>query len=95
MAIRITERIVPLSEATKFVPPVRNGRRIHVSTLYRWADRGVQGVVLETCKVGGTRCTSVEAIERFIEALSKATPPSLPQKPNADSVEEQLARLGI
>jgi hypothetical protein len=40
-------------------------------TLYRWASKGLKSksgrrVWLETAWVGGTRVTSVEALERFI-----------------------------
>lgn len=44
--------------------------RPHVSTLHRWRQRGVRGVKLETCLVGGKRFTSLEAIERFIAATT-------------------------
>jgi hypothetical protein len=36
----------------------------------RWADTGVDGVVLETVKVGGRRFTSLEAIERFLSRIN-------------------------
>ena len=32
---------------------------------------GCRGVVLETIQVGGTRCTSREALQRFFENLSQ------------------------
>jgi hypothetical protein len=35
--------------------------------------RGVRGVRLETLMVGGTRCTSVEALQRFFERITVAT----------------------
>ena len=31
----------------------------------------------QTCQVGGTRCTSVEALQRFVNQLSEATDPSM------------------
>ena len=48
------------------------GRRIHPSTLHRWRLRGTRGVKLETLLVGGTRYTSVEALNRFFAATTAA-----------------------
>jgi hypothetical protein len=42
-----------------------------VSTIYRWATAGVAGVKLETIRVGGTLCTSFEALQRFFERLTE------------------------
>jgi len=43
----------------------------HVSTLIRWALRGIKGCKLETVMVGGRRFTSVEAIQRFLVRLNE------------------------
>ena len=48
------------------------GRRVHPSTLHRWRLRGTRGVKLETLLVGGTRYTSVEALNRFFAATTAA-----------------------
>ena len=64
------ETIVSLSEATRHLPPRRRGKRPAVATLYRWASRGLRGVRLETIRVGGTLCTSLEALQRYCERLS-------------------------
>ena len=68
------EQVLSLSEATKerCLPRRRGGKRPHVSTLYRWASNGYAGVKLEVVRVGGTLCTSVEAIQRFVEGLTMA-----------------------
>jgi hypothetical protein len=65
-----TEPLIPLNQATIHVPRRRRGRRTSVSTLHRWAARGLRGIVLETLQVGGTKCTSVAALQRFFERLS-------------------------
>jgi hypothetical protein len=72
------ENPIPLAVAARLVPPRRNGKRTHISTLYRWATVGVRGVVLETLQVGGSRCTSREALQRFYERLSASTPAGPP-----------------
>lgn len=41
----------------------------HLKALYRWASRGVNGTYLETLMVGGTQCTTVEALQRFHDRL--------------------------
>jgi hypothetical protein len=67
-----TEFLVSLSDAAKLLPARRGGKRPHVSCLYRWTVSGCKGVILESLQVGGTRCTSREALGRFIEALTYA-----------------------
>ncbi len=71
-----TETTLSLTEATKHLPRRRAGKRPHVATLYRWAQRGLRGVRLETIQVGGTLCTSLEALQRFCDRLSD--PQALP-----------------
>jgi Protein of unknown function (DUF1580) len=70
------ETLIPLSHCPRLgVLPVRRaGRPIHAATWHRWAIKGLRGVRLETIRVGGTRCTSLAAIERFFQALTAATP---------------------
>ena len=65
-----TEQLMPIREVPRFLPPRLSGRRVHVSAVYRWMNRGVRGVRLEGVKVGGTMYTSVEALQRFGECLS-------------------------
>ena len=64
------ENTISLTEAAKQLPRRRAGKRTHVATLYRWGIRGLNGVRLETIQIGGTRCTSVEALQRFFDRLS-------------------------
>jgi hypothetical protein len=73
MGIDITlENLIRLSEVPKlpFMPLTKNGKPIALSTVYRWVLGGTGGVKLESLKVGGTLCTSVEALQRFFDALS-------------------------
>ena len=67
-----------LAAAAKLVPPGRNGKRTHLSTLLRWITCGAKSpsgetVRLEAVRLGGRWITSREALQRFAEAL---TPPS-------------------
>ena len=71
MAITLDETIIPLTAVPDKLPRRRQGKLTHKTCVYRWSTIGCRGVVLETAQVGGTRCTSVEALQRFIDALSK------------------------
>jgi len=93
-----SEMIVTLRTAARRLPRRRRGRRTHVSTLHRWARRGLGGVRLETLKVGGATCTSVEALQRFFDRLSGGTEAQQRSAtPTADNVRtaRQLDRIGI
>lgn len=48
------------------------GWRINRSTAHRWRKRGVRGVKLETCLLGGRRCTSDQALQRFFADTTTA-----------------------
>lgn len=75
MAIDFTnEKPISLLEAAALpqIPRRRSGKPIHVSCLYRWAQRGCRGIKLEILQVGGTTCTSLEALQRFFERLTAA-----------------------
>ena len=66
-----TETLLTLTQAAHELPRRRRGRKTHVSSLYRWTAAGCRGVILETIQVGGTRCTSREALQRFFERLTE------------------------
>jgi len=65
-----TEKVEALADCTKYVPLRRGQKRVHLATLYRWAERGCKGVKLEVLQVGGTKCSSAAALQRFFERLS-------------------------
>jgi hypothetical protein len=68
------EMPITFAEATSYVPRRRRGRKASVTTLYRWATTGVRGILLETIQIGGSRCTSVAALQRFFDRLTQARP---------------------
>lgn len=70
MSMLFDEEPLTLTEATKALPSL-NGRRLHVSTLWRWARKGVHGVQLETRRIGVRIVTSREALERFTKTLAE------------------------
>jgi hypothetical protein len=67
MPIDLSEKLLDLTAAAQILPG-----RPNVSTLWRWSARGVRGVKLETCVVGGKRFTSHEALARFAARCSAA-----------------------
>jgi len=70
MAIDLTkEKLISFREAVELLPRRRRGRKVHVATLYRWATHGLHGVRLETVQCGGTRVTTIEALQRFFRQL--------------------------
>lgn len=75
------EKVIPLSAVPNELPRRRRGRKVHISTLHRWATVGCKGVVLETLSVGACRCTSKEALQRFFETISarQANPHGQPE----------------
>src|SRR5262245_48964611 len=72
----LSEQIISLTDVAQILPQRRSGKRPHVSCIYRWTVRGCRGVTLESIQVGGTRCTTREAVGRFIERLSRESIPS-------------------
>jgi hypothetical protein len=68
----LTETVITLSDGMKTIPRGRGGKRRHVSCAYRWTTIGCRGVVLESIQIGGTRCTSLEALARFFQRLTTA-----------------------
>ena len=94
------EKLIALADAAQLVPR-RNGRKIHISTLYRWSTVGCRGVVLETFQAGASRATSREAVARFFAKLTeqrqqKASGGYTTKDVNQDSaVERELKKLGL
>ena len=56
----LTEDIMSLAEAAAVV-------NVHVATIHRWRNRGLEGVRLETLRLGGKIVTSRQALTRFIQ----------------------------
>lgn len=62
------EDLIVLAKAAAWIAERTGDRRPNISTLHRWATRGVRGVRLETVAVGHVRYTSVGAVQRFLNA---------------------------
>lgn len=86
------ENVISLTAAAKQLPRRRAGKRPHVATLYRWASRGLREIRLETIQVGGTMCTSIEALQRFFDRLSAGRP--IPESVTNEG-RQQLVRQAV
>lgn len=84
------ETVVSLTEAASLLPRLRRGRKPHISCLYRWTTAGCRGVALESVQIGATRCTSVEAIQRFCARLTQ--PHARIPAQSSRAREHQIAR---
>jgi hypothetical protein len=92
-----SETILSFAEAARTLPT-----RPNLSTVWRWVQRGVRGVRLETAMIGGRRITSQEALERFNAAVTAAADgsPSSTRTPrqrqrDIEQAEAELAKVGI
>ena len=101
-----TEQVISLTEAAKHLPKRRANKRPNVATMYRWISSGVKGIRLEYIVIGGTRCTSREALQRFFDALTAQaesgrapvpTPPrmSVQRRKQIEAAEKRLQVAGI
>jgi hypothetical protein len=98
-----------LANAAKRVPPSRNEKPTHPSTLARWISKGIRlpdGTVLklEGRRYPGAWMVSDEAVDEFVNALTRARtgePAEVaPVAPAAcrkavERAERELERLGI
>lgn len=98
------ESVISLVEAAKSLPSRRGGRRPHISCLYRWTTVGCRGTVLESIQIGGTRCTSREALTRFFAALGAGPEPHFAERTGrspaqrvreSNAATRKLARMGV
>jgi hypothetical protein len=94
------EELVPLNQVptmdSSLIPRARAGRKIAVSTIYRWATRGCRGVKLEVLRAGGVTCTTRAALLRFYESVTRmsmgtdAASPRPPAQRILANVDRQL-----
>jgi hypothetical protein len=69
------EQKLTLVQGARTIPPYRDNRPTHASTLLRWILKGATGpggrrVRLEAVRIGGRWVTSAEALQRFFERLT-------------------------
>lgn len=62
--------ILPLSAVPAALPRLRSGKKVSISTVYRWTLGGCRGVRLRYTQVGATRCTTRRWLDEFFAALT-------------------------
>jgi hypothetical protein len=98
--------LLPLSSVPnlKWLPRRRRGAKLSYTCLWRWATRGVAGVVLQTVRVGGTPCTTESDLRQFFAEVAAAkrggkqvqtirTPARRARE--IEAARQQLARVSI
>lgn len=90
------EELLTLAQAARRLPS-RGEKGMSPSTVWRWATNGLRGHRLEVIHVGGKRCTSVEALQRFFESIEEGprveAPVSTRSRREIDA--ELTRRLGV
>ena len=66
-----TEHVIPIRRVPDYLEN-RGAKRPHVSAVYRWALSGLNGIKLETIRVGSVLHTSQEALDRWTRHLTVA-----------------------
>ncbi len=96
----MTEQLIPLRDVTKLLPASPRGKRIHISSVYRWTLRGLGGHRLEVIKIGGTTYTTREALQRWAELLTspmrQILSRPLPERiANQETMDRVARKLGL
>jgi hypothetical protein len=96
-----TEDLIYPADVVRMLPPERDGKHRHLSFVYRAMRVGIRGVILESLDVP-RKCSSRQAVVRFIRRLSGQNTDPTPQAPTRQNrrrsqrrVEEELDRLGL
>jgi len=87
------ETLITLSDVANHLPK-RRGRKVHYSTIFRWAKKGVRGRILETMLIGGIRYTTLEALARFLNEHIATGPRGL-QLDDVIAVNQALDEAGL
>ncbi len=78
------------SKAARKLPKLQGNNHVSLRTMQRWARKGCRSqrgkrVRLEYIRIGGTYCTSMEALARLFARLRDDDPPTescIPANPN-------------
>ena len=84
---------VPVQDVPRILPRQPNGKKVHLSTLYRWLTRGRRGMRLPSFLVGGRRYVHLEDLYDWIDRLTQdATPPQDFSPPTPRQRQRQQAQ---
>ena len=83
--------LFPLSESHRHLPRRPDGKKVHRTTVGRWASKGCRGVVLRTWLVGGVRFTNSLAIADFVACLTASGRGERPVTPSRSAAVDPSA----
>ena len=69
-----------------------------LSTVVRWAIKGVNGCQLKTTKFGGKRLTTIQWVNEFVKETIEASPDSYKSEGQTSAhkvAEERLQKMGV
>jgi hypothetical protein len=102
MAIDIkTETLLSPEQAAKMLPPGRNGAPVHFGTIIKAIRYGTDGHKLDGLRFGSRWMTSVEALQRWCEALASGpakgqqTRTASGRRKAIERAERELSELGV
>jgi Protein of unknown function (DUF1580) len=90
----LKETLIPLQKVADQLP-IRDGKKIHHSTVFRWATSGVRGRKLEAIRVGGRFFTSCEKLREFLAVGDDSTTRPPKASLTASQAIAELERRGI
>ena len=65
----MNSQLKPFKEIAKELPKI-NGRPVHISSIWRWCHKGINGVKLKYVRLGRRQLTSLAYVEQFNDALT-------------------------
>jgi hypothetical protein len=93
---------IPISRVPDILLRRPGGRAVHLSTVYRWACRGIGGTKLRTFKCGVATYVLPADLRAFLDRLNSVTPneavgstASAPSPVVPSAVSAELDRLGV
>jgi Protein of unknown function (DUF1580) len=104
--LRDVKSLITFGQLAHLLPPGRNGRPVHISTIHRWALKGVRTsrgrIRLDAVRCSSRWMTTWTAWEEFVQAQTPdlADRPQLPRTSTArqravERADRQLEKIGI
>ena len=87
------ERLFDFGTARREKIPLKSGRPIAPSTLWRWIRKGVNGAKLNVTYVGGTPYLSQRLLDEFFAAVTQAK--LKPQETTDAELQAELQAAGL
>lgn len=90
------EKLIPLKDVPQLKwLPRRNGKSVHIGTVFRWANNGVRGVKLSCVSVGRTKCTTQTALIKFFQDVAARDPSTDRRSTPNVRIESALKERGL